>query len=308
MGWIAAAGQANFSIAFGSCNKQNLEQPLWEDIANENPNLWIWLGDNIYGDTQNMQTLAARYREQKTHPAYAKFAQNVPVIGTWDDHDYGENDGDKTYPQKVASRDLALAFLGVPKSNPVWKRQGLYQSYVYRWDSITVRVLLLDTRYFKDPIEKTRRGYVADTTADLLGAAQWQWLEAELAEEEDLLIVANGTQVIPEDHPYEKWANYPKSRARLLSLLEKDDTKRIVLLSGDRHIGEISKLQLGNKTIHEVTSSGMTHSWENVGEEKNRHRVGNIVSQKNYGLLTWQDGELLLQIKGEDGKVYEVVK
>ncbi|MFP4293896.1 MAG: alkaline phosphatase family protein, partial [Cyclobacteriaceae bacterium] len=78
------ASQTLTTIAFGSCNRQDEPQPMWKPIMANNPDLWIWLGDNIYGDTDDMQAMKAMYAEQKAQPDYEQFFQTVPVIGTWD--------------------------------------------------------------------------------------------------------------------------------------------------------------------------------------------------------------------------------
>lgn len=301
---ISACGNSSeiFKITLGSCNDQNDPQVLWNDIAEEESNLWIWLGDNIYADTEDMGAMKRAYQKQLNNPAYSSFKESIEVIGTWDDHDYGVNDGDRTYEPKAESRDLALEFLGVDKQRKIWDREGMYQSYEYSIQGVLLRVILLDTRYWKDPIARTSSGYVADPSADLLGKDQWDWLENELKKKEDVLIIANGTQVIPEDHKYEKWANFPSSRQRFFDLLDQEKTERILLVSGDRHLAEISKIDLKSKTVYELTTSGMTHSYDSVGEEKNIHRIGELYPQLNYGVIKVKsDKSLELEIKGQNG-------
>ena len=48
---------SEISIAFGSCNKVELENLLWDDIKDTDPVLWIWGGDNIYADTENVEEI-----------------------------------------------------------------------------------------------------------------------------------------------------------------------------------------------------------------------------------------------------------
>ncbi len=296
-----------FTITFGSCNDEDKAQPLWKDIVAEKPNLWIWLGDNIYGDSENMGVLQRKYDKQNSNKGYQSLKAQTSIIGTWDDHDFGVNDGGKDYAKKAESRELALDFLGVPADAEVRAREGMYQSYTYTYKEVVIRIILLDTRYFKDHVQKGANGYIPDENADILGDTQWAWLESELKKKEDVLIVANGTQVIPTEHPYEKWANFPTSRSRILSLLSQDDAEKIVLLSGDRHIGEISKIAVNGKAIWEVTSSGLTHSYESVGNEPNKYRVGAIMSQLNYGVIHVDaDKQVELIISGREGKRHEV--
>lgn len=42
--------QALSLLAFGSCNKQGLKQPLWQVIAAMKPEAWIWTGDSVYSN------------------------------------------------------------------------------------------------------------------------------------------------------------------------------------------------------------------------------------------------------------------
>ncbi len=274
-----------FTLAFGSCNHQDKPQPLWQAIIDEQPDLWLWLGDNIYGDTKDVQLLRKKYDQVKANKDYQQLRTQVPVIGVWDDHDYGVNDGDRTYASKVGSQQALLDFLDVESGSPVRQRKGVYQSFEYLLKNVTIRLILLDTRYFKDPVKKVDNQWVADSSADLLGTEQWSWLENELQKTADILIVANGTQVIPDDHPFETWGNYPTSRKRLLELLDNKKAEHILLLSGDRHIGELSQLQLHSKKIYELTSSGLTHTYGGSGCEQNKYRVGELTGDLNYGVI-----------------------
>jgi len=275
-------------IAFGSCNNQDLPQPLWKTIAAFNPQLWIWLGDNIYGDSEDMSVLAAKWDKQKSNPEYRMLT--CPVTGTWDDHDFGVNDGGKDYPMKAASQRLFLKFLDVPPDDPRWNQEGVYSAQTYGPPGQQVSVILLDVRTFRDK---------PGTDGDILGEAQWSWLEKTLAESRaQLLLIASGSQILPKEHRFEKWADYPKSRARLLSLLEKPT----VLLTGDRHHAEISLLDSPNQ-VCEVTSSSLTHSIRKNAGEPNALRVGSVVTENNFGTITldWKSRSALLAIRDSSG-------
>ncbi len=295
------------TIAFGSCNKSDEAQPLWDDITATDPDLWIWLGDAIYGDSEDMNVLRKKYNKQKSQPAYKAFSNDTPIIGIWDDHDYGVNNGDSTYPTKAGSRDEFYDFLDIPEDSDFRKREGAYQSYKFSSVVGEVAVILLDTRYFKDPILRKKGVYVLDDNLDILGEEQWKWLEGELSKKADVTIIANGTQVIPKDHKYEKWANYPSSRKRLLTLIE-DISSQVILLSGDRHFGEMSQLTLENgKTISEVTSSGMTHTYEALTEETNQHRIGEFTNELNFGTIRFYSDSTVLELRGDDNTVLQSI-
>jgi len=274
-------------IAFGSCSDEDKDQPLWDDILAEKANIWIWLGDNIYGDTEDMNVMRTKYNKQKSHPLYQQLIQETMINGTWDDHDYGENDAGKNYPQKVASQKEFLDFLDIPDNHPRRNRKGVYGSQIINHKYAKVHIFYLDARYFRDELVKKNDANIPVPNGVILGEEQWAWLEYELANSQaDVHIFASGIQFIPEQHRFEKWANFPAERKRLLGLIKKNDIKIPIVISGDRHIGEISKMTYENLVIHDITSSSLTHGWSKRRPEENKYRKGNIVYDLNYGIIT----------------------
>jgi len=282
-------------IAFGSCNRQNLAQDYWDRIGSLHPDLWIWLGDNIYADTDDRAAMAAMYNQQKSNPHYAVFRQQVPIIGIWDDHDFGINDGGKEFAFKDASKELMLDFLDVPSDAPARHHAGIYQDYTINSDGHPVRILLLDTRYFRDALEPSGTGpqrYEVNEEGDILGEEQWQWLAQQLQDTTwELALIGGGYQFLQEEQYFEKWANFPRAHQRLLSLIDSLASHPVILLSGDRHIAEIARKDLPHQSwpLYEVTASGLTHSYTEVNEP-NQYREGPVLGQKNMATLQldWQ--------------------
>ena len=87
-----------------------------------------------------------------------------------------------------------------------------------------VKIILLDTRYHKDP-------YGAEE-GDFLGEVQWQWLQNVLQETTAAFnIIGSSIQVLPTDRPVaENWYRFPKQYKRLLTLLCTTSAKGVVLL------------------------------------------------------------------------------
>ncbi len=274
------------TIAIGSCNRQDLPQHIWQSINQHNPDLWIWLGDNIYGDTDDMKVMKAKYDLQKNGEGYTELRNNTKIIGIWDDHDFGINDGGSEYSYRMPSRDLMFEFLDVPKESPAWNREGAYQSYTYGSKGYKIKVILLDARYFRDPIKRENRMYQQNWQGTMLGEDQWQWLENELTDSDaDMHIIAGGVQFIATEHRFEKWNNFPKERQRMLDLLVKTQPKYAFFLSGDRHISEVAATHVpGYGMTYDFTSSGMTHSYE-ASTEYNSYRIGKLVTEKSFGLI-----------------------
>lgn len=313
---VLAQKKNELTFAFGSCNRQDLPQPLWNVIMEDRPHLWIWLGDNIYGDSDDLAVLKVKYDKQLNQEDYKKLIEKVPVIGTWDDHDYGRNDGNRTYPFRKESQQLALDFLGEPVRSPRRKQEGIYAAYDYRVGSKEIRVILLDVRYHQDPLQKdAQRAYIPDPRADILGEAQWEWLEAQLRDSQaDVHLIGSGIQFIPDQHSTEKWANFPVSLERFFDLLAATRAKGVMLISGDRHIGEFSKIQVEglDYPVYEFTSSGLTHSSTHDRANVNRYRIGPLVTLKNYGLFRfYKKGRRLraeVSLKGEQGVIFHTEK
>lgn len=294
-------------VSFGSCNKVDLDQPLWEEISKNNIDLFIWAGDNIYADTENMSAMRNMYNRQKSLPDYKNFSSKHQIIGTWDDHDYGENDAGKRFKAKEESRDLALEFLEVPRTDPVWNHDGIYQSYQL---GENVKIVILDTRYFRDDLIRDGKSILPDDKGDVLGKEQWKWLEKELSgvSNQTITLIVSSIQVLPTEQPYEKWNNFPSSREKLLDLLWKKNVPNVVFLSGDRHMGEISKLNYKAKTYYEITSSGLTHIWQNMPHENNQYRIGRTINQLNFGLIRLTKGKTGtykcdLELRGEGNEL-----
>jgi alkaline phosphatase D len=276
MAVAAPAPPLTFTLAFGSCNKPALVQPLWGPIFALRPDAWLWLGDIVYADTEDIATMRGLYDQQKRQPAYATFAATTRVLGIWDDHDYGMNDAGADYPKRAESQAALLDFLGEPADSLRRKQAGIYTSYVFGSGADSVKLILLDTRYHRQP---------PGPDADTLGAEQWSFLERELAGSPARVnLIASGYQVLPTQHAFEKWANFPRARQRLLELVRRTRARGVVFLSGDRHFSELSRLELGGQAIYELTSSGLTHSFPGANEP-NQYRVGSLFPKLNFGFV-----------------------
>jgi alkaline phosphatase D len=288
---------SDFVLTFGSCNKPNLPQPLWSWVRAQRPDAWMWLGDIVYADTEDIERTRSLYQRQRERPEYAALVDQTKILGIWDDHDFGKNDAGREYPKRVESQGALLDFLGVPKDSARRGRKGTYDSHEFGSETERVKVILLDGRYHRE-----KPGNRSDT----LGEEQWAWLEGELRSSTGALtVIASGYQILPEEHKNEKWANFPRARKRLFALLKKVGTPGVVLVSGDRHFAELSRVDDSGigYPLFELTSSGLTHSWANAGDEPNRHRVGDRYLRINFGVVRvdWERREVVLEARGNDG-------
>jgi alkaline phosphatase D len=316
---VAAAddGAPPRRIAFGSCAHQDRPQPIWQSVVAARPDLFLFLGDTIYADTKDMEVMRKKYAKLAALPGWQKLRRTCPVLATWDDHDYGANDAGAEYPKKDESQQLFLDFFGVARDSPRRSQKGVYHAQLFGPPERRLQVILLDTRYFRSPLKKRGKfvpnvgPYVPnpDKAATMLGEAQWRWLEEQLLMPAKVRLLVSSIQVVAEDHGWEKWDNLPHERERLYRLIRDTKAAGVVILSGDRHLGELSVMDAGvGYPLFDLTSSGInmaSKSWRPL--EVNRHRVGTMNDGNNFGmvLIDWDrpDPLLTLQIRDEQGDV-----
>lgn len=267
-------------IAFASCFKETRPAPAMKAVADLKPDVFIWMGDNIYGDSPDAEVLREKYQVVRDHPEYARLREQAKVIGTWDDHDYGKNDAGKEFASKVAAQKELLDFLDEPAESPRRKQEGVYGYEDFGPVGKQVRVILLDTRYHRDPV---------GSDLEMLGEAQWQWLEEALVgSKAKVNIVVSSIQFLPEEHRFEKWAKFPKERARMLKLLARADVPPVIILSGDRHLAEISvDRESCGYPLYDITSSSLNLALGGGKDEANRFREGRNFRPANFGTLSF---------------------
>jgi alkaline phosphatase D len=307
----------DFTIAFGSCNRQNIDNKLWDDVLNNNPNIWVWGGDIIYSDTDDMIKMANDYELLLNQKEYDSLRKTIEVHGTWDDHDYGLNDGGEEYIKKAESQKLLLDFLEVDKEDNRRNREGVYYSKLFSLAKGTINLIVLDTRYFRSALVESknpdkRYGPIDNKNTTMLGEVQWKWLEAELINtKSDFNVIVSSVQFLSAEHGFETWGNMPHEVSKLLNIIKSSKAKGVIILSGDRHISEFSQMDLDSVSypLIDFTSSGLTHSYSNFTEEPNKYRIGDVVSSTSFGLLKFNFGtkKVIMQMKGDENELYQEI-
>jgi alkaline phosphatase D len=99
-------------IAFGSCADQERPQPIWDAVLAYKPELFLFAGDNVYGDvgSPELAELREAYARAGSIAGFERVRREVPHLATWDDHDYGRNDAGAEFAQKAPSQALFLDF------------------------------------------------------------------------------------------------------------------------------------------------------------------------------------------------------
>ena len=149
-----AQEDSTFKIAFGSCGHQNDSLSIFYDIVKHQPDIFVFLGDNIYGDTESMDTLSSKYEQLAKKPSYQHLKENVEIIATWDDHDYGWNDAGRNYKFKKESKEIFLEFFEEPDTSTRRTHEGIYHSYEFVNNGKKIQIILLDGRTFRDDLKE----------------------------------------------------------------------------------------------------------------------------------------------------------
>jgi alkaline phosphatase D len=293
-------------IAFGSCSKEDIYQPILYKIADKQPDMFIYLGDNIYGDTRDMEILRGKYALLSCSKEFQYLMGSQPVFATWDDHDYGENDAGREYPKKAESKQIFLEFWKEPATSERWTHEGIYTSYSFGDTAHLVQLILLDNRTFRSPIKSGPGGYVPnnDPNATMLGAEQWLWLEQELLKPAKIRIIGTSTQFGCEHNFWEAWANYPLEQSKMFELIRTTQANGVIFISGDVHYAELSRRDEPNLyPIYDVTSSGLTQL--ELSPASNQYRIGSAYAERNFGMIeiNWSapDPEIKIMFFNEEG-------
>lgn len=273
------ANESSIKITFGSCYKQDDSEAVFRNMRLQNSDAFFWLGDIIYADHFSAQKREAAYNQIKNKYEYKKLKSALTIDGTWDDHDYAHNNAGGDYLWKEQSKRALLNFLEIDRDSPVYTRRGIYHKRRLIKDSLTIETLFLDTRSF---MKKSQR--------KLLGRAQWEWLEDNVRySNADLIIIASSISVLSPVSRLlfwiEGWHQFEEEKQRLISLI-KSTNKKIILLSGDRHYSDASRVSLNNgRFLYEFMSSGMTKTSRPM---KSHLRINNPISEQNFSTLKIQ--------------------
>ncbi|MBM3538437.1 MAG: alkaline phosphatase family protein [Alphaproteobacteria bacterium] len=303
-------------LAFGSCADQDTPQPIWDAVLAYKPEVFLFAGDNVYGDvtSPDLMELRAAYAKARTLEGFSRLRRQVRHLAIWDDHDYGLNDGGAEFAHKQRAKELFLEFWNVAPDDPRRAREGLYMSTMLGPPGQRIQVILLDTRYFRSPLKPTdRRGAAgrerylpdADPTKTMLGAAQWQWLAGQLREPAELRLIVSSIQVVVEGHGWERWGNLPLERQRLYDLIAETRAAGVVFLSGDRHLAALYRESTGVPyPLTEITSSGLTRYYA-TSREAGPNRLGAVYGLPNFGTIDvdWWEGTVGLAVRDEAGHV-----
>lgn len=289
--WQYRTDPPPLKIALGSCNyinEESMDRPgrpygsvngIFNSITQANPDLMLWLGDNIYlrePDFQSWSGYIHRHTHTRSAEELQKLLSSTNNYAIWDDHDFGPNDADGSWIHK----DWALKSFEMFWMNPstgLPGEDGITTSFRYG----DVDFFLLDNRYNRTSKDAKH------ITPQILGKSQIDWLiEAMKYSRAPFKFVAVGGQVVNDAAVYENHAQFAEERDYLLNRISEEQIKGVVFLTGDRHHSELSMVEIDGIKIYDLTVSPLTSGTHDAKDEPNSNRLdGTHVAEHNFGIL-----------------------
>jgi alkaline phosphatase D len=283
-------------LAFTSCICTSIHatQNVWDQIAAQQPDRLLLLGDSVYIDvpwggfehpkkrqpSDFLQHLLDRYRQLLAQPRFRDLVSRVPTDAIWDDHDFLWNESYREgATRKVIYRDninmtrnlfaayMAVLADGAPASFPTSISDPLINvanapppGYRHRSLGPGVHLHLTDGRSWRHK-------------ENLLGQAQREAIAARMqqAGPDDVHLLASGSVAI--GHKGDCWSEFKADHDWLLQVASQH---RVLVLSGDIHANRFENEPTAGHMLFEATASGAA--------------VGRLVVDspvlENFGLLT----------------------
>lgn len=312
--WQFRTDPPSFTTAVGSCAYVN--EPFWDrpgrgygdsmmvfkTLHEQKPDLMLWLGDNTYtreGDWNTKGGFQHRYTHTRSLPDMQPLLASTHHYATWDDHDYGPNDGDRGFWNKEMASETFDLFWANPNGKPLGKGSVVN---TFGWGDC--QFFMLDDRWFRAPNNSK------DSTRAFFGEEQINWLiDALTYSKANFKIISCGGQVINDARMFENYAVYPVERRKLIDRITTAGITGVFFLSGDRHHAELSKLDRpGTYPLYDLTTSPLTAGTHNPGNEPNTLRVpGTLYNGRNFALLklsgTAKDRVMKIQVMSNLGRL-----
>ena len=310
-------------ILIGSClDEERGPSAAMMSLPAEDADLFLMVGDNVYGDRDgraytnndaNLEELKESFADLAAREDFQAVRQSIPMMVSWDDHDFGANDAGKEFPFRGLAERMHEVFWGL-ENEDVGQWPGTYYARTFGPEGQRTQVIMLDTRFFRSGLTPTDQWGAAGkerylpapsgSMQDMLGAAQWTWLENQLQQPADIRLIASSIQVMPTVHGWEAWSTMPDERQRLFDLIDKTDATGVVFLSGDRHTAFIyEEANVLPYVAHELTSSSLNVSFQDESSELDERQIGAGFGPENYGSveIDWDAKTVALKIKDNSG-------
>ena len=227
------------TLGFGSCAPSDPNR-VWTRVVEEACEGFVFLGDTPYIDSNDLFIARQKHRRFLSQPEIASMIAQMPCWGTWDDHDFGKNDGHGDYPGKHTCRTAFTEYranasyghdeVGEVQSDRFGSGRGIYTSFRRG----PIEVFLLDPRWFS----RTEPSWADPDQPTCLGRVQWEWLKRGL-ETSTAPFKALATGMIWDDKKNSErddWHTYRHEREAIFDFIRERRIAGCFLIGGDIHV------------------------------------------------------------------------
>ena len=287
---IAVQAQQSTRIALGCCVDQSERQAVCDALNLAEPEVFALLGNGVAANADDMDDLLAAYEVFNRYRGPRLLRRNSAFVSTWGEDDYsidGHVGADN--PKRYAVRNHFLTFWREPlTSERMFQEHGIAKSFIVGEAPQRVQVILLDTRWAREPLKK--KGLLerisnyfdkntgplqAGAANSLLGEGQWQWLEQQLSKEAEVRILLSEMPFIAPQNGYPSWALFMQEQKRLFALLKNLDVNHVLLGHGGINFGQIVKApQLLDYPVWQISSGTINRDDETPYRFNQRQGAG----------------------------------
>ncbi len=268
-----ADGFKDLSVVLGSCflimpeKKGKSVLPgdhirIMDYMAKDSADFNLWLGDNIYylfGEWSSTERMFQRQLSvRRYNPIYNAFLKSRPNYAMWDDHDFGPNNANSTFPLKDTAYQVFNSFWPNPKlgtdSTP-----GVFFSI----KKADCEFFLTDGRLYREPEN------VPGNT--MFGKQQMQWLKESIkSSQATFKFLCIGSQAMnPYTHHDSYAADYPEEFEELKNFIITEKVEGVILLTGDRHMTWLTKNDFpGFYPLYEYMCSPVLSAMADLDEDE----------------------------------------
>lgn len=315
-------------ILVASCNDEENPSPALAQMAREEADLMLMIGDNVYGDRDgpayvnndpDLTELRNAFADLGASPEFQAVRARHPMMVAWDDHDFGANDAGRDFPFRRFAERVHERFWGLDQTSDVSQWDGTYYARTFGPEGQRVQIIMLDTRFFRSNLTPTdewgvrgKERYIPSSSSaqDMLGATQWTWLQNQLGEPADIRLIVSSIQVLPTVHGFEAWSTLPDERQRLFDLIRESRAEGVVFVSGDRHTSFLYKdTDVLDYPALELTSSSLNVSFATESDERDARQIGAGFAPENFGevAIDWEQRQLALKLRDQSGALMREV-
>lgn len=235
---------ARTTLAMGSCASSTEFFDVWLQIAKNNIDGLMLLGDTPYIDSTRLEVNRSRHRQFLSIPTLAELGASTPVWGTWDDHDFGGNDTDGKVGNKETLRRVFREYRTQTEYGD--GEHGVYT----RFRRGPIEVFMIDPRYFS----QTEPSPVDPDKPTCLGKTQWQWLQDGLRKSTAPFKVLATGMIWDDKKNSEKddWGTYSHEREALFDFIGENQIRGVVLVGGDIHVSRHLKYPMKERIGYDL--------------------------------------------------------